>query len=287
MTVKLTDFTFIDIHYHANPDLYSRRLDALEAGKQYQQLNGAVVLKSHLGSTSVQATIAQAQGLPVFPSLVLNQVAGGIHYRPIMQALAEYQPTIPSKLLVHFPTITGRRHQSKLSRDFVFPAWSETLNQSATLFDDHNKLRSDVIDVLKFAADHPIVLSSGHSNKAETYELINACEQFGVKQLLLNQPANPLTGLNATDLLEIVKHSFVWVEQTALTYLLGYQSAEDFQAVLQSVPNVIYSSDLGQTSQMTVSEWYQQSTQWFNDMTLPPSRKAEICLRNPSKLITI
>jgi len=285
MSAHFNNFSFIDIHYHADPDLYKRRHSALEAGKRYQQLNGAVVLKSHLGSTAVQATIAQQEGLPVFPSIVLNQIAGGVNYRPIIQALSEYHPTIPSKLIVHLPTMTGRKHKSNLSREMKYPLMHDMLCQHETVFDSTGKLKAEIIDIFKLASDYPITLSTGHASKEETYALIEAGEQWNVPALLLNQPANPLTGFTAIDLLEMKKYAFVWIEQTALTYLLSYQNEKDFSAVLRDAPNVIYSSDLGQTSQMNIEEWVKTSNQWFSNFNIPTTRKAELCLTNPLQLL--
>lgn len=280
--VNLSDYQFIDIHYHASPDLYIRRLDALEAGREYHAHHGAVVLKSHLGATSVQATLAQRLGLPVFPSLVLNAIAGGIHYRVIEKALLEYQSESVGKMIVHFPTITGRKYHSKLSRQLVnnaIPLLSETL------FNESQTLKKEVLDILRMARDYPIVLSTGHASKEEVYALIDACVQFSVPQLLLNQPANPLTGLDAAALKEVSKLGFIFTEQTALTYLLGHQSKEDFTEVLCTIPGVIYSSDLGQTSQMGIRDWLDFSNRMFDDLGLTESRKNEIWRQNAFKLL--
>lgn len=278
---------FIDIHYHANPDLYTRRYGVMEVGRIYKKLNGAVVLKSHLGSTSVHATIAQQEGLPVFPSIVLNSIVGGIHYRSVIQALSDYQPIIPSKLIVHLPTITGRKYQSSLSRKLNKPNIRSETCKSETVFNKDNELKKEVIDLLKLSRDYPIVISTGHASKEETYALIDACHRFGVESLMLNQPANPMTGLHAPELLEIAKNKFVWVEQTALTYLLNYQTFDDFSEVLKEVPNVIYSSDLGQTTQMNVEEWRNISENWFCEMNVLNERKVNICLTNPYQLIIL
>ncbi len=287
MPVTLDEFNFIDIHYHANPDLYKRVHGSIDAGKQYLKLNGAVVLKSHMGSTAVQATIAQQEGLPVFPSIVLNRIAGGVNYRPVIQALSEYQPIIPSKLIVHLPTITGQKHSSKLSRQIAHPFLSDILCQHETILNSDGRLKPELIDIIKLAKDYPITLSTGHASKDETYALIEACDRENLSALLLNQPANPLTGLNATDLHEIAKIPFIWIEQTALTYLLSYQDESDFSAVLRDVPRVIYSSDLGQTSQMGISSWIKASEEWFCHFDISTTRKAEICLHNPIQLLKI
>jgi len=288
MSNQFNQYKFIDIHYHADPDLYRRRYDMIGAGKQYQALSGAVVLKSHLGATALQATIAQKEGLPVFPSITLNKITGGIHYRPIIKALSEYQPTIPSRMIVHLPTITGRKHTSHLSRELVFPDLADELCQPETIFNAQGKLKSELHDIFKLARDYPISLSSGHASREELEGLLEACAKFNVPFLLLNQPANPLMGLKAKDLIVITEnYNFAWIEQTSLTYLLSYQDKHDFSTVLRDVPRVIYSSDLGQTSQMDVPEWVQRSKQWFSELMLSTLRKDEICLRNPITLLKI
>ncbi|STX45004.1 Uncharacterised protein [Legionella donaldsonii] len=284
---KLADCQFIDIHYHAEPDLYQRRLTAIEAGKIYQSLQGIVVLKSHLGATSVQATLAQKQGLPVLPSLVLNHIAGGIDYRVILRALAEYQPLIPAKMIVHFPTITGRKFQSKLSRQLVHPALSEQCFVGETVFDERKRLRRKAIDVLKMTQDYPLVLSTGHASKDETYALLDACVRYRVPALLLNQPAHPLTALLAEELQEISQHDFVWIEQTVLTYLLGHQDSDDLAKVLRQVPRVIYSSDLGQTSQMDITDWLNYSANLFAELGLSSERKEALCRTNALALLSL
>lgn len=68
------------------------------------------------------------------------------------------------------------------------------------------------------------------------------------------------------------------IEQTALTYLLGYQSWDDFAATLKKVPNLIYSSDLGQLSQMDIGAWWTTSCQWFAQASINAERIDAICL---------
>ncbi len=102
---------------------------------------------------------------------------------------------------------------------------------------------------------------------------------------MLNQPANPLTGLNAKSLLEISSVPNVFIEQTASTYLLGYQREEDFKAVLTWVPQVVYSSDLGQISQMDVPDFLKQSREYFKLFQLTTEREEFIWKKNPIKML--
>lgn len=281
------ELDFIDIHYHANPDLYERKVDALTAGRIYQSLRGAVVLTSHLGATSVEATLAQKQGLPVWPSLILNHISGGIHYRVVLQALAQYQPSLPGKMIVHFPTITGRHYRSRLAKQLSHPHLNAATQQGETLFNDQSQLRPEVIDVIKMAKDYPIVLSTGHASKEEVYALIDACIQHHVPTLLLNQPANPLTHLQAPELAHLSHLTWLWIEQTLLTYLLYYQDKEDFADVVQTLPRVIYSSDLGQSSQIDIHTWHEYTNTLFQGLAIPASRQTALRKTNPLHLLGI
>ncbi|APF04403.1 TPA: DUF6282 family protein [Legionella pneumophila] len=285
--LSLKKLKFIDIHYHATPDLYIRRRNAIEAGKLYHSLYGAVVLKSHIGSTGVQATIGQEMGLPVFPSVVLNHINGGINYRAIIRALSEYQPLFSGKMIVDFPTITGRKFQSKLSRKLTHDNLKQYTQQVETLFGSKQQLRKEVIDILKMARDYPIVLTSGHASRDEIYRLIDACNQYDVPSLLLSQPSNPLTGLKFPELNELLKNEWLWVEQTALTFILGHQDKQDFSQVLTHLPRVIYSSDLGQPSQMDIPEWLHFSKRIFHELDLSEKRKEELLLSNAIALLNL
>lgn len=286
MLSSLTDYDFIDVHYHANPDLYSRRYSAIEVGALYQKHHAVVVLKSHLGSTATQATLAQSLGYPVLPSVVLNDIAGGIDYKVVVHALLEYIPLIEARIIVHLPTITGRAHQSKLKRQLNGQSYSQWSQKPLTVFNTQGQLKQEVREIIRMSGNDPIVISTGHASKEETYALIEECGKYKHCKLMLNQPANPLTGLDAGALLEIAKESHVFIEQTLLTHLLGYQTKEDFEAVLTSVPQAIYSSDLGQTSQMDIEQYIDESRRYFKTFGITKSREEELWKLNPIKMLS-
>lgn len=278
---------FLDIHYHVNPDLYKRRGSALSIGKIYKEFNGGVILKSHLGSTVQAAEICRAEGLDVYPSLVLNKIAGGLNCRTILQSLSECSAFENFALLVHLPTIVCSEHQSPLKRDFSNKIAKQYSTEIERLVID-SKLRSEVTEILKMSKDFPIVISTGHATKAEIMLIIEECYKLDIKKLMLNQPANPITGLKFIDLVDLLsEHKFLWVEQTALTYLLNYQTWDDFASVLQHLPRVLYSSDLGQISQPNIYNWRALSNQWFKQANLSEIRIREISLTNPLKLMQV
>jgi len=281
---NIDSYKFIDIHYHVNPDMYLRRHTAIQAGQEYKKYEGAVFLKSHLGSTVQSAVIAQDLGLPVFPSLTLNKITGGVTIKTIKRHLCEYTSHINMSFLVHLPTITqNHTHKPKVKRIFT-NKHMEDVSRSPEIITESSKLKSSVIDVLKFVKDNQIVISTGHASYDETMLLIEACNKIGYKRLLLNQPANPISGF-CYEKLKNISSDNVWIEQTLLTYKLGYQSWDDISSTLQNLPNVIYSSDFGQISQPDIENWFMESNDIFSKIKLSDKRKKEVQLENPLRLL--
>lgn len=274
-------------HYHAAPDLFTRRHGAIAAGQLYQQQGGGVILKNHLGSSVAAAHAARELDLPVFSSLVLNPISGGPQWRTIIQALAQHQNLNMGRLLVHLPTLTNTQHTSKLIRSYSNHYAAHNAITPYSFCDASGKLCQQIIELMHIAKDHPLVLSTGHANRNEVYQLIEQAAQIGLPRLMLNQPANPMTGLTASDLLALRRESWLYFEQTALTYLLGYQSWDDFTATLQQVPNLIYSSDLGQPNQMDIAAWWATSYQWFTQANIDAERIDAICLNTPLAMLAV
>ncbi|MFW3897512.1 DUF6282 family protein [Pseudomonas bharatica] len=273
-TPNLLDAEFIDVHYHAGPDAFVRRHGVIEAGRRYAALNGWVVLKNHLGCTAAQAWEARQEGLPVSGSVVLNEIAGGIDFRVVQRSLCQHGDS-DARLIVHLPTVTGRAHTSRLKRNSAHWILDEHPIKPLTVSHE-GRLNAQTLDVLRMARDYPIVISSGHADAHEVRLLIEAAQQLEVPRLMLNQPANPLTGLDAEALLELARAPMVYTEQTALTYLLGYQGWDDFARVLREVPRALYSSDLGQTSQPDIEQWQVDSLLWFERMGLDRERALQV-----------
>ncbi|OPB29454.1 DUF6282 family protein [Bartonella sp. WD12.1] len=277
---------FLDIHYHARPDLFDRAYSAYEVAQIYAQHRGGVVLKNHLGSTAALATVLQDQGLPVFGSIVLNNASGGLSLLAVRNALAHYQFDLKPKLLVHLPTIVPTHHQSRLKRNFSNDYAAFFAQQPTAITCERGRLRTEVYELITFAADNEIVLSSGHASKDATLRLLDAVAQKGNCTLLLNQPANPMTGFSAAQLQALGKHDWLYIEQCALTFYLGYQTKEDMLSVLSKVNNVIYSSDLGQLGGIDISTWLIDSANWFQEAKLSPIDIQAVTLDNPLKMLS-
>ncbi|PHM44977.1 hypothetical protein Xmau_01182 [Xenorhabdus mauleonii] len=274
-------FNFLDLHYHARPDSYVRRYNVLEAGREYARYNGGVVLKNHLGSVAALSSLAQEERLPVFGSVVLNAAAGGMTTNSVIQALSQYQFDETPRLLVHLPTIVPTNHESVMKRSWANTAAQSFSQQFSSVVDSNGQVRKEVHELISFAQKYNIVLSSGHASYYEVMQLIDAITAAGGCRFMLNQPASPITGLKAKDLKALGEYDWLYVEQTALTVYLGYQTTDDFFEVLSEVNNVVYSSDLGQPVQPDIGQWLIDSKCWFKMAGLSESHIRNVSLLNP------
>jgi hypothetical protein len=278
---------FLDVHFHVGPDAYVRRHTAATAGTEYAHHGGWVVLKNHLGCTAAQAWEARRGGLPVSGSLVLNDIAGGIDPRQVLRAVCQHGDDSGLALLVHLPTVTGAAHKSKLARRPAHPLLARDGLRPLTVSDERGHLHASVIELLRMARDLPIVISTGHAGRDDVLRLVDEVVRLDVPRLMLNQPANPMTGLTYRDLVDVAAASAVYTEQTALTYLLGYQDWDDFSAVLAKLPRVVYSSDLGQPNQPDIGDWLDSSAGWFVEAGLDEARIREVTIENPLRLLAV
>ncbi len=282
MQIKSTleKMNFLDIHYHVNPDMYIRSHNAIDIGKILTIHNGAAIIKSHLGSTVEVAALAQEMGYPVFGSLVLNKIAGGLDFHLILAALAKYPMAEQMPLLVYFPTHTAGSHRSRLQRQLShvclkqFPPPVESVSENG-------HLKPAVEDVIRLAKDYPIRLATGHITGQEVRMLAELSARLDLKHLLVTHAAHPCCGLSLQDVITLSgAYSHLWFEQTALTLLLKYQNLEEFRSMLESVSQVIYSSDLGQVDQLKVDGWLQKSNEWFDLCNIAQLRRRQLQLDN-------
>lgn len=72
-----------------------------------------------------------------------------------------------------------------------------------------------------------------------------------------------------------------------MTYLLEYQTKEDFKQVMTTIPQLIYSSDLGQTTQMDLDSYIKTSKNIFKQFSIDKKREEIIWKKNPCKMLCL
>jgi hypothetical protein len=278
--METQELNFLDLHYHVSPDLYVRKHSILSAGKELKEAKGIAVLKSHLGCTVDQVSLAQELEIPVLASQTLNAMNGGIHYKFILNSIAKYPKYKEYPLLVYFPTLTSHSHSSKLNQKLTHPCLRELKLLPENVM-ENGKLRAEVHDVLKLGKDYPICFATGHSSHKEVLALGEAAYSLGLSKILITHPTHPCVGLSMEDLFKLSEESIFWFEQTALNFELNYQTEEDFKKVLTKLPRLVFSSDFGQIEQPGILEWYLKYKKIFESFEISKPRIQDLFLNNP------
>ncbi|MEY2229759.1 DUF6282 family protein [Streptomyces sp. BF23-19] len=276
----------VDVHYHAGPDLYRRRLTSTGAGLAYAAAGGWVVLKSHLSSTAARAWEARQDGLPVSGSVVLNDLAGGVVPRVVEQAVYAHGPDSPARLVVYLPTLVGPSHASRLRRASFHPRLDADQWRAEPVVDAEGRLARGASDVLRAARDLPVVVATGHCDRDASLRVIDEAVRIGTPRLLLTHATHPMSGFTPADLAELADVPGLYVELTALTLLLGHHDARHLGEVVRAHPRVVFSSDLGQPDQPDVAGWLTASEQWFEAANLTADQIAAITRSGPAELLT-
>lgn len=138
----------IDLHVHANPDLYARPFDEIEIA---QKARGAgyrgVLFKSHHTTNADRAYILNklVDGVRVFGNITLNQTVGGINPQAVYAAakLGVTEVKMPTVHAAHHIRIMGRPTSSSTKNSLPFcpsrresPSWmrKESLSPQSMIF---------------------------------------------------------------------------------------------------------------------------------------------------------
>jgi hypothetical protein len=225
----------IDFHAHAAPDGTPRKLDALELAAMAKAAGmRAIVLKNHYEPTASLAYLVRkaVPGIEVFGGISLDLTVGGVN-----PAAVEWLTRVEGGYgkVVWLPTFDSES-QVKLSgqsRPFA-PVTRD------------GKILPEVLAVIALAAQHDLVLETGHSAPQESLLIIAEAKRQGVQHVLVTHAMNSPGGSMTLDemreaarlgaLLELV-HSPLTEEQLR-------KEAEAIRAI--GAASFVLASDLGQ-----------------------------------------
>ncbi len=225
----------IDFHAHAAPDGTPRKVDALELARIAKAAGmRAIVIKNHYEPTASLAYIVRkaVPGIEVFGGISLDLTVGGVN-----PAAVEWMTKVEGGYgkVVWLPTFDSES-QVKLSgqqRPFA-PVTRD------------GKILPEVLAVIALAAQHDLVLETGHSAPQESLLIIAEAKRQGVEHVLVTHAMNSPGGSMTLDemreaarlgaLLELV-HSPLTDEQLR-------KEADAIKAI--GAASFVLASDLGQ-----------------------------------------
>lgn len=188
----------IDMHVHSSPDVLPRKLSDIGVARQAKQAKLAgVLLKCHHNSTAARAQLAaeSVPGIAVYGGLVLNKNVGGINPDAVETEL------ILGAKEIWMPTVSAANHVQFLRKP---------LSKAVPVTDDQGKLLPAVYDVLELIAKAGVILGTGHLSPEESWKLIAAAQEQGVKKILVTHPEWEVTAMPLAMQQELAKRGVLF-----------------------------------------------------------------------------
>lgn len=243
-----------DLHVHSAPDVLPRRMNDLEMARRVTASGMAgYAIKSHYFCTSERAELVRE----LYPqcdavgTLTLNSSAGGINPAAVEMACRS------GIKLVWFPTCDSQNEQSFVfgGKAKILPYWAKILiqlreegvsNPTISIL-EKGELIPAALEVLDIIAKYDIILATSHISHEETFALVKAGRDRGVKRIVITHVDFPNTFYTIEEQKRLVEYG-AFMEHCYTTFATG---KVDFETTLEQIraigpDHVILSTDLGQ-----------------------------------------
>jgi hypothetical protein len=231
-----------DIHVHAAPCVYPRKLDAFKLCQRAQESGmSGLVLKSHHGSTSEVAALISTylNKIRVYGGVTLNRGVGGLN-----PAAVEASFKLGGKL-VWLPTKDGVGHR-KIS--------AQSTDNPITILDEQGQIKETVKQIVCLVQKNDGVLATGHISREEIFALHHfiRSEFYDVK-LLINHSLFMTPDLDVADIKQL-SDEYTYMECCHLTVsdLFNFRTAQSVAEIINQTPttNWIVATDSGQPNNL-------------------------------------
>jgi len=199
-----------DMHVHSHPDVAPRKADDIDLARAAAEAGmGGLLLKAHHGSTVERAYLTEkiVPNIRVFGGVVLNYPVGGLNPHAVdiyvrLGAKEVWMPTLSAEYMIAYQ----KAHVSAedrlafhkahgvspiIPKDIAQPGdpwpWSRN-GHGISVFDERGKLVQEVWNILEILAASDAILGTGHLSVPETYAVVEAAQQMGVKRILVTHP---------------------------------------------------------------------------------------------------
>jgi hypothetical protein len=179
----------IDCHAHGGSDPIDRLLLEDEIAFDYSRAKmRAVVFKTWFTPSASRIPIVKKylhrwaeennlKPVDLYGGITLNYSVGGINPDAVRRCLG-----FPGFKYVWMPMVDSYHH-----RRLVYDDWS---GKGIRLLDDRGKVVSQLTEILKIAADHDLIVASGHYPYSDTKVVLEEAKKVGVKRLEIIHPAH-------------------------------------------------------------------------------------------------
>lgn len=244
----------IDMHVHANPDVFGRNMDDIDVARlaKAKGMRG-IVLKNHVSETASRAALLMrvVPDLEVWGGIVLNKAVGGINPDAVEWMHRMYGQR---GKVVWLPTFEADKHLKTLSKP----------DARGLVVAPGGRVTPEMEAILKIIARENLVLATGHVHPDEIITVVRRARELGIKNILVNHGLTNVPGLTIAQAKQLVDMGAM-IEIAFLHFRAGpnaqhafltYWTQVNAKSVAQAVktigaPNIVISSDVGQSGNMT------------------------------------
>ena len=176
----------IDLHAHGDPDGAPRKIDVIALARSAKAAGmRAIVLKNHYEPTASLAYLVRSvvPGIEVFGGISLDLTVGGVN-----PAAVEWMTKVKGGYgkVVWLPTFDS---ESQVTRDRA--------NRPFASVTRDGRILPEVLQVIALAAQHNLVLETGHSAPRESLQIIAEARRQGVRHIVvthaMSSPGGPMS----------------------------------------------------------------------------------------------
>lgn len=190
----------VDLHIHSGPDIFPRRVTAVEAATAANEVGmAAILLKSHSTDTAARAEMVRtATGFPAYGGVVLNYPVGGLNPHAVVETARQ------GGRCVWMPTISAK--------SFIAGAPSATMlraaippNARGLVASNKGRLLASVERILDAIAEHDLMLASGHFAAEDIALVFEAAAARGIERMVVNHAEAEFMHLSTADILHLTR----------------------------------------------------------------------------------
>lgn len=264
----------IDFHAHGDPDGTARKVDVIDLAKAAKNAGmRAIVIKNHYEPTASLAYIVRKEvpGIEVFGGISLDLTVGGVN-----PAAVEWMTKVKGGYgkVVWLPTFDS---EAQVKRDGQNRPFASVTRDGSIL--------PAVLQVIALAAEHDLVLETGHSAPRESLLIVAEAKRRGVAHMLVTHAmTNPGGPMSLDEMTEAARlGALLELVYSPLTEAQLQNEAAAIHAIGAS--SFILSSDLGQPQNPLHTDGLQAM---YDGLMAHGVSAAEIDLmsrRNPARLL--
>jgi hypothetical protein len=277
----------VDLHVHCAPSLFARWGDGLDVVLACEAAGmAAVLLKAHEGATYDGAAVLDrlSATVRVRGGIVLNRYVGGLNPAAVEAALRL------GGRCVWFPTLDADAHAHAFGSTGAYPAQRGGIESPSgiRLLDDAGRRVPEALEVLALAAEHDVLVATGHLSGVEVAELQRCAAAAGVRRFLVQHACFPVPALSADELVPLVRAGAT-IELTYLSIspLWETSTIAEAAALLRRFggERVVLSSDAGQAHSPAPPDALAAFAQSLYEYGVPGPELRKALVDTPSRLL--